>query len=493
MDQLGILYQEHIARLQHGYEAVMVKHQLDAIVLGSGHATTRNRFDDQFWPLSVTPAFAHWLPLQEPDCFVIVRPGRKPTLVRTVTDDYWHTATVPEAAHFWASFDLVEVNPGGAKAHFPVLRCDYITRDPLGMSGGGVNPPDLVAALDALRTVKTEYEVHCMLEASRRAARGHRAAERAFLESDRSELALHLTYLGASEQDDANTPYKGIVALGPHAAVLHHAVYATKPVGKTDTSLLIDAGARYLGYGSDITRTYARGGGAAARQFASLITAVDGVQRTLCEIIGTGVEYEALHDHSHRLLAVALEEIGLLHGTPDECVAKGVTRAFFPHGLGHSLGLVTHDVGCKPRPPRPENKYLRTTCTIAKDQVFTIEPGVYFIESLLAPLRADVRKWLVNWPLVEVLKPFGGVRIEDNVQILEDGVRNFTREAFSPAGVKYLTARTATALNADSGGAAPRKRSGAPTMGPDDFDKPQVTVAAAPSVATADSDLDDFI
>lgn len=493
MDQLGILYQEHIARLQHGYEAVMAKHQLDAIVLGSGHATARNRFDDQFWPLSVTPAFAHWLPLQEADCFVIVRPGKKPTLVRTVTDDYWHSPTATESEHFWSAFDLIEVKPGGAKAHFPVLRCDYITRDPLGMSGGGVNSPELVAALDALRTVKSDYEVHCMLEASRRAARGHRAAERAFLESDRSELALHLTYLGASEQDDATTPYKGIVALGPHAAVLHHAVYGTKPVGKTDTSLLIDAGARYLGYNSDITRTYARGGGAAARQFASLIAAVDGVQRKLCELIGVGMEYEALHDQSHVLLAIALEEIGLLRGNPSECVARGVTRALYPHGLGHSLGLVTHDVGCKLRAPRPENKHLRTTCTIAKDQVFTIEPGVYFIDSLLAPLRADDRKALVNWQLVDVLKPFGGVRIEDNVQVLEDGVRNFTREAFSPDGVRFLTARTAKPLGADAGGAAPRKRSGAPTMGPDDFDKPQVTVAADNPAALLDTDLDDFI
>lgn len=487
MDQLVVMYQHHLQRLQRGYEAVMATRQLDAIVVGSGVAASRNRFDDQFWPLSVTPAFAHWVPLQEPDAFVVVRPGKKPTLIRTVVDDYWHSAHAPESDHFWSEFDIIEVKPGGAKAHFPVLRCDYITRDPLGMSGGGINSPDLVAALDALRTVKSEYEIHCLAEASRRAARGHRAVERAFLDGDRSELTLHLTYLGASEQDDASTPYKGIVALGPHAAVLHHSVYGTRPFGKTDTSLLIDAGAKFAGYGSDITRTYARGGGAAARQFASLIAAVDGVQRKLCEIIGVGMEYEALHDQSHTLLAIALEEIGLLRGKPEECVARGVTRALFPHGLGHSLGIVTHDVGCKPRAPRAENRYLRTTCAVAKDQVFTIEPGVYFIESLLAPLRADERKALVNWPLVDVLKPFGGVRIEDNIQVLEDGVRNLTREAFAPDGGKFVVSRATRREGAEP--VMPvRKRSGAPTMGPDELEKG----ASAPA-PTGDPDLDDFI
>jgi Xaa-Pro dipeptidase len=486
MDHLTDLYSAHVQHLQHGYESVMAKSNVEAIVVASGHPALRNRFDDQYVALSVTPAFAHWLPLQEPDCFVVVRAGKKPLLIRTVVDDYWHSATPIESDHFWTQFEVVEVKAGGAKAHFPVLRCEYVTRDPLGVSGGGVNSPDLIAALDVLRTQKSQYEIHCLLEASRRAVRGHKAVERAFLDGDRSELALHLIYLGASEQDDSSTPYKGIVALGPHAAVLHHMVYGTKPMGKTDTSMLVDAGAKYLGYGSDITRTYARGAGAAARQFASLIAAVDGVQRKLCEVMTIGMDYEALHDQSHHMLAVALEEIGLLRGKPDECVAKGVTRALFPHGLGHSLGILTHDVGCKPKAPKPENKHLRTTCTIAGDQVFTIEPGVYFIDSLLAPLKSDDRSKLVNWPLVDVLKPFGGVRIEDNVQVLDDGVRNLTREAFAPEGARGVISRTSRPSMATQSAPA-RTRSGNPTMNPQTHEENQA------EVAIGSVDNDDFI
>jgi Xaa-Pro dipeptidase len=107
-----------------------------------------------------------------------------------------------------------------------------------------------------------------------------------------------------------------------------------------------------------------------------------------------------------------------------------VTRAFFPHGLGHSLGLQTHDVGCGLRPPRGDNPFLRNTSDVAVGQVFTIEPGVYFIEALLGPLRTSVAAGLVDWSLVEALAPLGGVRIEDDLHVVggAPAARNLTRE-----------------------------------------------------------------
>jgi Xaa-Pro dipeptidase len=518
MQDLSALYKEHVGGLQQGYEAAMSLHGLDAIVIGSGKPGLRNPFDDQYWPLAVTPAFAHWLPLMEPDCFLIIRIGRQPQLIRRIADDFWHSPKVPESTHFWNEFKLLEVRDDESDTYFPIHNCAYITRDPDDRTGGAVNPPALVASLDQLRTHKSAYEIACLVEASRRAALGHRAAERAFFDGDQSELMIHLAYLAASEQDDDTTPYKGIVALGAHAAVLHHVVYGTKPLGRTDTSLLIDAGAKYLGYGSDITRTYARGSGAAARQFSSLVTAVDTVQRKLCELMKNGMEYEALHDQSHHLLAYALEEIGLLRGSVTECVDRGVTRALFPHGLGHSLGIVTHDVGCKPRAAKPDNKYLRTTSMVATNNVFTIEPGVYFIDSLLAPLQQDSRSKLVNWPLVEVLKPFGGVRIEDNVQVLADSVRNLTREAFGesasasnsrPLMLPSTTQTSATgrflrSTTGDISTPPPRTRTAPvvarsslppnalPSGRPPRADSEPPKLAPAP-VVSGDPDLDEFI
>ena len=105
-----------------------------------------------------------------------------------------------------------------------------------------------------------------------------------------------------------------------------------------------------------------------------------------------------------------------------------MTRAFYPHGLGHSLGIQTHDVGCGLRAPRADNPFLRNTTDVAVGQVFTIEPGVYFIEALLAELRGKPESNLVDWSVVDALAPLGGVRIEDDVFVEDAGVRNLTRE-----------------------------------------------------------------
>ena len=429
--ELSTTYQEHIAYLQRGTEAALAQHELDAVVLCSGTAAQKNRFDDQYWPLSPTPAFAHWCPLVEADAYVVVRPGHKPRLVRTIVEDFWETASPPESEHFWSAFEVVEVKPGMAADALPGGRVAVITRDPGTSPPGTVNPPGLIAALDLLRTKKTAYEIECLAEASRRAAHGHKALARMFADGTPSELELHLAYLQATEQDDAAAPYKNIVALGAHTAVLHYVSYQKQRVAG-ETSLLVDAGAKFLGYGSDITRTYVRGTSSAAKRFGELLAHVEALQQEIIRRIKPGVPYEELHDDTHRLIAVALRELGVGRGSADELVDKGVTRALFPHGLGHSLGVCVHDVGMKPRPPRPDNKFLRNTSVIEVGQVFTIEPGVYVIDPLLQPLQDDpARRELLDWTAIAELRPFGGIRIEDNVLVEKAGTRNLTREAFA--------------------------------------------------------------
>lgn len=422
-------YPQHVDHLRRLTDAVLHEHKFDALVLCSGVPQSKNRFDDQSWPLSPTPAFSHWCPLVEAHAYLVIRPGRKPTLVRTVDDDFWETAASPESEHFWPQFDLAIVDAGHAGDAFPAGRVAVVTRDPGAAPPGEVNPSALIAALDAMRSRKTAYEIECLAAATSRAIVGHRAVQAQFLAGPTSELELHLAYLAASQQDDPATPYKNIVALGQHAAVLHYVAYQNARVGG-DTSLLVDAGARCNGYGSDITRTYARGSGSTARRFGDLVARVDKLQIDICAGIRVGRDYEDLHDESHRLLAVALRELGIATGSIEELVDRGVTRALFPHGLGHSLGIVTHDVGMKPRAPRPENKFLRNTSVIEADQVFTIEPGVYFIEPLLAPLRDSERAHLLDWGAIADLAPFGGVRIEDNIVVESAGVRNLTRDAW---------------------------------------------------------------
>ena len=250
---LETTYQDHISQLQRATEVILEAQKFEALVLCSGAAQSKNRFDDQSWPLCPTPAFTHWCPLVESDAFVIVRAGRKPTLVRTVVDDFWETTPPPESDHFWNAFDVVTVGPGHAGDVLPGGRIAVITRDPGQSPPGEVNPQELVTALDSTRVHKSAYEIECLAEATRRAVRGHRRTEERFRAGDCSELELHLAYLDATEQDDPTTPYKNIVALGPHAAVLHYVAYERVKI-KGDTSLLVDAGARFNGYGSDITR-----------------------------------------------------------------------------------------------------------------------------------------------------------------------------------------------------------------------------------------------
>lgn len=423
-------YADHLAQLQRAAEAALTQHQFEALVLCSGTAQMKNRFDDQAWPLSPTPAYSHWCPLVESDAYVIVRAGRRPTLVRTLHDDYWETPTPPESDHFWDHFDLVTVGPGHAGDVLPGGKVAVVTRDPGQAPPGEVNPSALVASLDQARTRKSDYEIACLAEATRRAVIGHRATEARFHAGPVSELEIHLAYLIASEQDDSAAPYKNIVALGEHCAVLHYVAYQRAKISGS-TSLLVDAGAKCQSYGSDITRTYARGDDPAAKRFADLITRMDRLQQAVIAKITPGKAYEDLHDDCHRLLADLLIETGIGKGSAAELVDRGITRALLPHGLGHSLGVTVHDVGMKLRPPRPENKFLRNTSTIEVGQVFTIEPGLYFIDGLLKPLREQPRtSGLLDQAAVEELRPFGGIRIEDNVVVLDKGVRNLTREAF---------------------------------------------------------------
>jgi Xaa-Pro dipeptidase len=421
------LYRAHVGQLSRLTADVLERSGFSALAIHSGTPEKRTEADDQYWPLRATPHFQHWLPLAEPGCLLIVEPGRRPVLVRPPVQSFWEAPAAPETDHFWDPFEVVEAVPALPKGRLAFVGDDLRAAAELGIAD--VNPPELVKALDALRVRKTAYEVECLAEANRRAARGHEELRRLFRDADRSELELHLAFLGATRQDDAETPYKNIVALGKHAATLHHVSYAKK--AQPAQSLLLDAGACFAGYCSDITRTWVKGGGSAAAAFGRLLAGMEAMQQRLCAAVRTGLPYEELHGRSHREMAQVLRDAGISRLSTDELVARGVTRAFYPHGLGHSLGLQCHDVGCALRPPRADNPYLRNTTEIAEGQVFTIEPGLYFIDALLAPLRSSPD---IDWKLVDALARLGGIRIEDDVVVQAEGIRNLTREVLPEGG-----------------------------------------------------------
>jgi Xaa-Pro dipeptidase len=433
---LARLYDEHLADLAARYAAFLESAGLDAVVLHSGSLKKRSEFDDQYWPLRATPHFQHWLPLAEPDCALVIVSGQKPKLIWAKEQTFWETPPPRESDHWQRGFDIVPTTSAASvKEHMPSGRVVFVGEDHAraaewGFAPDQVAPKEIVQKLDQLRVRKTAYEIMCLEEANRRAARGHDVLANAFRSGDASELELHLLYLRATGQDDPETPYKNIVALGHNAATLHHISYGRQPArGLEASALLVDAGATCLGYCSDITRTWVKGGGAAPSAFASLVASVEKFQKKLCKQIAVGNKYEALHEEAHREVAGALRDAGVTKLSAEEAVSTGLTRAFFPHGLGHSLGLQCHDVGCALVKPKPENPFLRNTTVIAKDQVFTIEPGIYFIDALLEKVKSGPQAASVDWKLVAELSKMGGVRIEDDVVVTGDKtIRNLTRE-----------------------------------------------------------------
>jgi Xaa-Pro dipeptidase len=434
--ELDRLYLEHVADLERRYALALAEHGWDAVAIHSGSLGRRSFFDDQFWPLRPVPHWQHWTFLAEPECALLVRPGRRPKLVRVTVQSFWEKSPPPESESFLETFDVMAAGePADVKQHVGVGRVAFVGENQAraaswGIPAADVCPAALVNALDALRSIKTPYEVACIAEANRRAQTGHEALRDAFRDGGASELDLHLRYLQATAQDDCETPYKNIVALGANAATLHHIAYGRRATTPEAESLLVDAGATCRGYASDITRTWTKGTGAAASAFAELVAGVEAMQRRLCATVRVGLPYENLHDESHRQVASILRDARIVRGSADEAVAAGVTRAFYPHGLGHSLGLQTHDVGCATRSPRPDNPFLRNTSDVTVGQVFTIEPGVYFIPALLEPLRSGPQGALVDWSVVDALAPLGGVRVEDDVYV-QGGpavIRNLTRE-----------------------------------------------------------------
>jgi Xaa-Pro dipeptidase len=270
-----------------------------------------------------------------------------------------------------------------------------------------------------------------MREASRLGVRGHLAAEQAFTEGA-SEFEIELAFLKACGMREQELPYSPIIALNEGGAVLHYQLLEKQAPAERH-SLLIDAGAEFSGYASDITRTHALRAG----DFATLIERMDELQQTICAGLRAGVDWKDVQLRTHALTGSLLREADITTCNAEEAVATGVTSVFLPHGIGHLLGLEVHDAGgfmASPDGgdiPRPDgHPFLRLTRVLQKGFVVTVEPGIYFIDQLLDAARADARASKINWPRVASLRKFGGIRIEDDVAITETGCENLTRDAF---------------------------------------------------------------
>ena len=433
---LDQLYVQHLQTLMVRADRSLAATGFDALVIHAGCPPTQF-LDDQHYPYKVNPHFKAWVPIVDnPHCLLIYAPGTRLQVLFYQPNDYWHKpASLPQEP--WTSaVDLTAMtDPAKASAHWAKLgRVAFIGPSECfpATELQSVNNPELLARLHYDRAVKTGYELECLRRANALGARGHVAALAAFRRGA-SEYETHMQYLAACVQREEEMPYNNIVAYNEHAAVLHYQ-HLDRRAPVPLRSFLIDAGAQFRGYAADITRTHA----AAPGLYADLIDALDAAQLRLCQEIVAGRDYREVHLSAHRILGDLLREIGLTKLAGQAALEQGVTSVFFPHGIGHLLGLQVHDVGGVMgdlqggERKRPDgHPYLRLTRMLEPGVVVTVEPGIYLIDSLLTAARQDERRGYIDWGVVEELRPYGGIRIEDNVVTTAARPENMTRDAFA--------------------------------------------------------------
>ena len=435
------LYTAHFGEITARTESALAACGFETLWIHSG--LERLAFlDDQTYPFRSNPHFIWWVPHTEaPRCLLVFTPGQRPVLFFHCPRDFWHLPPALPEGGWTKHFDIRPVGDWAetlAALPTPDARTALIGEPFPGLealSPAVLNPPALLRWLHEQRVRKTPYELACQGEASRLGVTAHRAA-RAAHGAGESEYGIHQAFLAGCGQREMELPYRAIVARGPHGATLHYqALDQHRP--SAPTSLLIDAGAAFRGYGSDITRTWPA---SQDGEFADLVDALDRLQQALCARVRPGVSWPDLHLQAHLDIATLLRHAGVLRVSPETAVDTGLSSVFLPHGLGHLLGLQVHDVGgfhptphAPALPPPAGHPALRLTRTLEAGMVVTMEPGIYFIDVLLDQARQGPQASGIDWEAVARLRIHGGIRIEDNLVVNAGGCENLTREAFAAA------------------------------------------------------------
>ncbi len=284
------------------------------------------------------------------------------------------------------------------------------------------------AALNQVRRRKDESELSRMRAAELATSAGFAHVAR-LLKPDATERELQIELEAEFLRQGADSlAYETILGSGPNTAVLH-ARPSERCVADGEL-VLIDAGAEVRGYASDVTRTYPASGRFTAEQ-AELYRIVLEANRVATERCVAGTEWREVHVAASRSIAAGLVAFGLLRGDPDALVESGAVYLFFPHGIGHMVGLGVRDAGevLAGREPEPDAfPRLRVDLPLLPGYTMTVEPGVYLVPALLGDrdLRARHRD-AVDWDRAERMLGLGGIRIEDNVLVTEQGFEVLTK------------------------------------------------------------------
>ncbi len=293
---------------------------------------------------------------------------------------------------------------------------------------------ELIAAIVKLREVKESAEIEQIREAVRVSALCYqKIAEILKPGLKEYEIVAECSYLAAKN----NCSFSFIPIITRNGQILHNHYYGN--ILKEEDLLLVDSGVETAeGYASDITRTLAVSGSLNSRQ-QKIYDLVLQMQLAAINEIRPGIYYRDVHLKACSVLAEGLKELGLMHRQKSEdIVASGAHALFFPHGLGHMLGLDVHDmenlgenyVGYDKSVSRSTQfglAYLRLAKRLEKGFVLTVEPGIYFIPPLIRKWQQEqLFKEFINYEKLESYLDFGGVRIEDDILVTDKGAENLS-------------------------------------------------------------------
>ncbi|KAK8159852.1 putative Xaa-Pro aminopeptidase pepP [Phyllosticta citrichinensis] len=341
--------------------------------------------------------------------------GKEEALQKYQVDD---CLTTPELNSFFASSQT----PKSVIYAIPNQISDSVSF----LSFGNKNYEILKTAIDESRVVKTPYEIALISHANTVSTAAHTAVIAA-ANSATNERELEALFLKTCiERGCRNQAYSSIVASGTSAATLHYVRNDQPLAGKLN--LLLDAGAEKDCYASDITRTFPLTGKFTPESRA-IYDIVLRMQIEAIESLKAGVCWDDVHAQAHRTAIVGLLDVGILKGDAAAIFEARTSVAFFPHGLGHYLGMDTHDSGghANYADKDPMFRYLRVRGNLPAGSVITVEPGIYFCKFIIDPfLKDDKQKKFIDESVLARFWDVGGVRIEDNVLVTETGYENLT-------------------------------------------------------------------
>ncbi len=422
------------------------------LVLLLGHDETPMNFVDNPYPFWQDSTFLYYVGLKEPGLAAVVDVDENRCILfghdRSLDEIVW-TGEQPTLAERGATAGISDCRPAGELDEYiaaalqagRTVHCLPPYRDSTKLALGrllevpvkdveSIVSPDLVRAVVAQRSIKSDEEVAEIEEAMALAREIH-------------TLGMRLARPGMKEQEVVGAIEGLLLSKGSAVSfpvifsirgeVLHN--HTHENIMQSGDLAILDAGAlSRSGYASDITRSFPVAETFSPRQRDIYQIVLDS-QVAAIEACQPGRPYEEIHVLAARTLAAGLKEIGLLKGDVEEAVDQGAHALFFPHGLGHMMGLDVHDmenlgednVGYDDTVTRSTQfgrAYLRLAKKLEPGHVITVEPGIYFIPQLIDSWAGESRLAdYIAYDKLDDWKDFGGVRIEDDLLITADGYR----------------------------------------------------------------------